>query len=259
MLTKRNRNKTILLVLAAFAFVFSAAQPPLRVLVFSKTEGGYRHASIAAGKQMFLQLAKRHRFQVDTTEDASHFTEAALKRYNVIVFLSTRDNVLDTFQQKAFQQYIRKGGGFLGIHAATTTEYTWPWYNQLIGAYFDGHPEPQAAFYRKIDRAFYATRSFPDTLTWTDEIYNFRSVQDSLHYVITVDEQSYRGGKMGGVHPVSWYHTFEGGRVFYLGLGHFDAPYRQPIFVRTILDALRWCARKEEPTTGRWALHTKRR
>lgn len=245
MATKRSFKKTGLLFIAAFAVVLCSAQSSLKVLIFSKTEGGYRHASIEAGKQMFLQLAKQYRFLVDTTEDASRFSDAGLKGYNVIVFLSTRGNVLDTFQQQAFQNYIHKGRGFLGIHAATTTEYTWPWYNQLIGAYFNGHPEPQAAFYTKVDNKFYATKAFPDTLTWMDEIYNFRSVQDSLHYTITVDEKSYTGGKMGSPHPVSWYHTFEGARVFYLGLGHFDEVYRKQLFVNTIYKALRWCARME--------------
>lgn len=239
-------RKIALLFLSIFLSMMMFAQPSMKVLVFSKTaDSGYRHASIAAGKQMFSKMAKDHGFAVDTTEDASHFNNAELKQYNVIVFLSTTRNVLDTFQQQAFQNYIHNGGGFIGIHAATTTEYTWPWYNKLIGAYFNGHPEPQYAFYKKIDTNFAVTKGFPDTVTWKDEIYNFCSVQDSLHYVITVDESSYKGGKMGSFHPVSWYHTFEGGRVFYIGLGHFDVAYSTSLFVNTIYNALLWCARKQ--------------
>lgn len=219
-----------------------AQQKLKRVLVFSKTEGGYRHASIEAGKQMFVKMAKDKSFKIDTTEDATHFNDKELKQYDVIVFLSTRGNILDTFQQQAFQNYIHRGGGFVGIHAATTTEYEWPWYNKLIGAYFDGHPEPQKASYKKIDNTFYPTKTFPDTLQWMDEIYNFRSVQDSLHYTITIDEKSYTGGKMGGFHPVSWYHTFEGGRVFYISLGHFDSAYSDPMFTTIIYNGLRWAA-----------------
>lgn len=219
-----------------------AQQKLKRVLVFSKTEGGYRHASIEAGKLMFIKMAKEKSFKVDTTEDASYFNNKELKKYDVIVFLSTRGNILDTFQQQAFQNYIHSGGGFVGIHAATTTEYTWPWYNKLIGAYFDGHPEPQKATYARIDNTFFPVRTFPDTLRWMDEIYNFRSVQDSLHYTITVDEKSYTGGKIGNFHPVSWYHTFEGGRVFYIGLGHFDSAYSDPLFTGIIYSGLRWAA-----------------
>lgn len=239
---KRCRNLFLLCVLCSITGAVFSQNKPARVLVFSKTEGGYRHASIGAGKRMFIEMAGKNHFIADTTEDAAVFNDADLEKYDVIIFLSTRGNVLDTVQQQAFQSYIHRGGGFVGIHAATTTEYTWPWYNQLIGAYFDGHPEPQKAVYTKIDTAFYPLRKFPATISWMDEIYNFRSVQDSLHYVITVDESTYKGGKMGKPHPVSWYHYFEGGRVFYIGLGHFDEAYADPVFTTVIYRALQWAA-----------------
>src|SRR6218665_131774 len=219
-----------------------AQRKPGKVLVFSKTEGGYRHASIEAGKKMFIAMANEKKFIADTTEDASVFTIERLKQYDVIVFLSTRGNILDSMQQIALQDFIHSHKGFVGIHAATTTEYEWPWDNKLIGAYFDGHPEPQAAHYRKTDKNFYPLKTFPDTLTWTDEVYNFRSVQDSLHYVITVDENSYEGGKMGVLHPISWYHYFEGSRVFYISLGHFDSAYTDPMFTQIIYRGLEWVA-----------------
>jgi len=239
-------RKLILLLALVFLHVFAFSQQPMKVLVFSKTEGGYRHASIEAGKQMFISMATHRNFTVDTTEDAARFNDSSLNRYDVVVFLSTRGNVLDTFQQRAFQRFIRKGKGFVGIHAATTTEYSWPWYNKLIGAYFDGHPEPQEALYRKVDSRFPGIRHFPDSLTWMDEVYDFRSLQDSLNYVITVDENTYTGGKMGGFHPVSWYHVFENARVFYIGLGHFDAAYTNSMFVNIIYNSLVWCAKKEQ-------------
>ncbi|PZR21979.1 MAG: Crp/Fnr family transcriptional regulator [Citrobacter freundii] len=228
----------MLLVYVSSAAV--AQRKPGKVLVFSKTEGGYRHASIEAGKEMFIAMAKQKKFIADTTEDAAVFTIDRLKQYDVIVFLSTRGNILDSLQQIALQEFIHLRKGFIGIHAATTTEYEWPWYNKLIGAYFDGHPEPQSAHYRKADKNFYPLRDFPDTLTWMDEVYNFKSVQDSLHYVITVDEKSYEGGKMGAVHPVSWYHYFEGSRVFYISLGHFDSAYTDPMFTQIIYRGLEW-------------------
>jgi type 1 glutamine amidotransferase len=237
---------TLTVLLFGVPIMLSAQQKLKRILVFSKTDTGYRHASIEAGKQMFIKMAKEKFFKADTTEDASHFNDNELKQYDVIVFLSTRGNILDTFQQEAFQHFIHRGGGFVGIHAATTTEYDWPWYNKLIGAYFDGHPEPQKATYRKIDHNFFPTKTFPDTLQWMDEIYNFRSVQDSLHYLITVDEKSYTGGKMGSFHPVCWYNMFEGGRMFYIALGHFDGAYSDPLFTTIIYNGLRWTAGEKQ-------------
>lgn len=104
-----------------------------RVLVFSKTKG-FRHASIPVGKQAIMKLGQENGFAVDTTEDAGKFTEANLKQYGAVIWLSTTGNVLDESQQAAFERYIQAGGGFVGIHAAADTEYDWPWYNQLVGA-----------------------------------------------------------------------------------------------------------------------------
>lgn len=211
-----------------------------RILVFSKTSGGYRHGSIEAGKKMFLQLGLEKNYRIDTTENAAVFTKANLAQYKAIVFLSTRGDILDSSQQEAFQHYIRSGGGFTGIHAATTTEYDWPWYNQLVGAYFDGHPEPQEAVYRILDREFPAMRHLPDSFRWHDEVYNFKSVRDSLQYILSVNENSFEGGKMGAFHPVSWYHSFEGGRSFYTGLGHFDDAYTDHRFIEMVWNGLLW-------------------
>ncbi|WP_290798602.1 ThuA domain-containing protein [Flavihumibacter sp. UBA7668] len=235
-------NKFIGLAVVSFCLLSCTEKAGQKksVLVFSKTTGGYRHASIEAGKKMFMQTGVERGYQVDTTENSGIFTAEGLKKYQGIVFLNTRGDILDSLQQLAFQQFIRSGGGFTGIHAATTTEYDWPWYNKLIGAYFDGHPEPQQAVYQVKDKTFPAVKHLPASFSWYDEVYNFRSVSDSLNVILTVQEDSYSGGKMGSVHPVSWYHEFEGGRSFYVGLGHFDEAYTDSSFIRLVWVGIEW-------------------
>ena len=110
-----------------------------RVLVFTKTSGFY-HNSIPAGAAAIQLLGAQNNFHVDTTASAHYFVEDSLKQYNAVVFLSTTMNVLDAAQQTAFERYIQAGGGYVGIHAAADTEYDWPWYNKLVGAYFLSHP-----------------------------------------------------------------------------------------------------------------------
>lgn len=218
---------------------FAEAQPVKKILVFSKT-AGFRHASIAAGKTMFLQLSGQHHYAADTTEDASVFTPANLKKYKAVVFLNTTGDVLNDAQQDAFKSFIQHGGGYIGIHAATDTEYDWPWYNELAGAYFDSHPKPQEATFRVLDKNFIATEFLPDTLLQKEEIYNFKSVRDGLHYLISVDESTYEGGNMGKFHPISWYHNFDGGRAFYIEWGHFPTSFTSPVFQKLIYKALDW-------------------
>ena len=75
------------------------------------------------------------------SEDASIFTEKNLSQYKLVIFLNTTGDILTDDQQKNFESFIKNGGSFMGIHSATDTEYDWPWYGKLVGAYFLNHPE----------------------------------------------------------------------------------------------------------------------
>jgi type 1 glutamine amidotransferase len=204
------------------------------VLVFSKT-AAYRHASIAEGKLALLKIGKENKLIVDTTEDAAVFTTDNLKKYKAIIFLNTSGDILNQEQQIAFQNYIRSGGSFVGIHAATDTEKDWPWYNELAGAYFKGHPKPQVARYNILDKKFPATAFMPDTLSRLEE--------DLVKVVMTVDEKSYTGGNMPDFHPAVWYHTFEGGKAFYTAWGHHPETFKEPLFVKHITAAIKWAVK----------------
>ncbi|HMP91548.1 MAG TPA: ThuA domain-containing protein [Phnomibacter sp.] len=217
----------------------------LHLLVFSKTTG-YRHESIAAGKQMFLEMAAQYQWQADTTEDASYFTPESLQQYQIVVFMNTTGNVLDEQQQQAFENYIKAGGRFLGIHAATDTEYQWPWFNQLVGAYFASHPKPQQVDYVVLDAKHPAVSFWAPKVNRLEEIYDFKQLQkDRLHFIMRADENSYQGGKMGEFHPAAWCQKMEGGRAFYTALGHHPQTYADKDFRRHIVGGIIWLMRKK--------------
>ncbi|MDY7085309.1 MAG: ThuA domain-containing protein, partial [Actinomycetota bacterium] len=130
----------------------SAADAPYDVLVFSKT-AGFRHDAIPAGIQLIRDLGAANSFTVTATEDSGQFTATNLARFSAVVFLNTTGDVLNPAQQSAFENYIRSGGGFVGVHAASDTEYDWPFYGELVGAYFASHPAIQAATVRTENRA----------------------------------------------------------------------------------------------------------
>jgi type 1 glutamine amidotransferase len=241
--------KSILLILTTiFFFSCSSAKENSngnkQVLVFSKTQA-FRHASIPEGKLAMLKLGIENRWAVDTTEDASLFTIDNLKRYNTIVFLNTTGDVLNEAQQVAFQNYIRGGGSFVGIHAASDTEKDWTWYNNFVGAYFKGHPKPQNARYNVVDKSFPAVSFMPDTINRMEEVYNFYNFKKELvNVVMTVDEASYTGGNMGAYHPIAWYHTYDGGKAFYTSWGHFPETFKEELFLKHITAAIEWAMKK---------------
>jgi cytochrome c len=227
------------LTLFAFllCFLISCKKEKDRILVFSKTKG-YRHESIAAGKVALIELGKKSEIEVDTTEDASFFNEENLKRYKAVVFLSTTKDVLDPVQQADFKRFIEAGGGFVGIHAAADTEYEWPWYGKLVGAYFKSHPEIQEAKIKRV-KAF-GPKTLPENWTRTDEWYNYRNIDPNLNIIYNLDETSYKGGQNGENHPIAWYHEYEGGRAFYTGLGHTKESYSDSLFLDHVLSGIQY-------------------
>jgi cytochrome c len=225
-----------LLVTSAILFAWASpsavadTEPQFAVLVFSKTTG-FRHDSIPQGITAIKALGADHGFAVDSTEDAARFTDAALARYKVVVFLSTTGDILDDGQKAAFERYIRSGGGFAGIHSASDTEYRWAWYGRLVGAYFASHPEIQPATVRIEDPDHPSTKSLPATWRRTDEWYNFRSnPRGAVHILATLDESTYSDGKMGTDHPIAWCQVIDGGRSWYTAMGHTVESYAEPLF-----------------------------
>jgi len=205
-----------------------------KLLVFSKT-AGFRHASIPAAKMALEKLAAEHNVAADFTEDATAFTDANLAQYSAVVFLLTTGDVLDDSQQLAFERYIRAGGGYVGVHSASDTEYDWAWYGGLVGAYFDrvhGHSKVVQATLYVVDRTHPSTVKLPYRWVRTDEWYNFASnPRGSVHVLITIDEKTYKGGVMGADHPLAWYHEYDGGRAWYTALGHTSESYSEPLFL----------------------------
>jgi cytochrome c len=210
-----------------------------RILVFSKT-AGFRHSSIPAGKVAIMKLGEQNGFLVDTTEDASYFVEDSLKNYSAVVFLNTTLNVLNNLQEADFQRYIQSGGGFVGVHAATDTEYDWGWYGRLVGGYFNGHPATQQAKLNVVDQTHISTKHLPKEWTRTDEWYNFKKLNKDVKVLITIDEKSYQGGTNGDTHPMAWYHEFDGGRSFYTELGHTDESFAEENYLKHLLGGIQY-------------------
>ncbi|NII27309.1 ThuA domain-containing protein [Pseudoflavitalea sp. X16] len=232
-------------VLSLFLFLsFTAPAQKNKILVFCKT-AGYHHQSIAEGKLAIIKLGAGNKFGVDTSSDATVFTKDNLKKYKAVVFLNTTGNVLDDAQQAAFEQYIRSGGGFVGVHAATDTEYDWPWYGRLVGAYFKSHPATQEATLDVIDDKHTSTKHLPKRWTRKDEWYNYKWMSDSVHVTMTIDESTYTGNRMGTTHPMSWYHAFEGGRAFYTELGHTNESFTtDTLYLQHLLGGIQYAMKK---------------
>ena len=209
-----------------------------RILLFSAT-AGFRHDSIPVAVETLRQLGTQSGFEVEATEDAMRFNDADLSRYAAVVFVSTTREVLDATQQAAFERYVANGGGFMGVHAAADSGYTWPWYGDLVGAWFARHPEGLQEV-----RVVFENDVGPDGLRdWrvTDEIYDYRrNPRPQVQVIASIDAASHPTGGMGADHPIAWCHTNAGGRAWYTGLGHDAALYADAVFRAHLRQGLLW-------------------
>lgn len=239
------------------------ADEPFRVLVFSRT-AGFRHASIEAGIFTVQQLGAANGFEVDATEDHTLISEENLANYQVLMFLNTTLDVLEAEQEQAFENFVRSGGNFVGVHSAADTEHDWPFYGELVGAYFQSHPVAnQPGSLRVEDESHPAVahldNPYPVAL---EEFYSFKSnPRGSVRVLLSIDEDSYTQepntscdpsgptfpqgytGRMGD-HPMSWCHDKFAGRVWYTALGHETYLYSTPDYQQHLLNGILTAARR---------------
>jgi type 1 glutamine amidotransferase len=211
------------------------------------------HENRAAGVAAIKQLGAQHGFSVAVSEDPADFTENNLKKYNLVVFNNTNNEVFDTDEQKvAFMRYVQAGGGFVGIHSATGTERQWPWFKRLIGASFLRHAKHQPFKEIIIDADHPSTSFLPQVWERDDECYFFKEYNPDIRVLIVhdlgplddKDKPTYYGGTSS---PSVWCHEFDGGRQWYTSLGHDIATYATAAFQKHIMGGIIWVIGNNKP------------
>jgi uncharacterized protein len=210
-----------------------------RILIWSRTAGP-RHAHLGtplgAGLNPPLNAdnvaqanlkawAEEQGVAVDYTEDLASFRP---NNYHAVVFLSSNRDTLDDTAQTALMQYVRRGGGFVGIHNAFGAEYHWKYYEGLLGgANFYDHGPNREGTVETVDRDDVSTAGLPREWGFTDEWYNLVPYPSFVNVLAEVDsETSIRPEGTTGHpghgrhHPVSWCQYYDGGRAWLTTLGH---------------------------------------
>ncbi|MEQ1675965.1 MAG: ThuA domain-containing protein [Chitinophagaceae bacterium] len=242
---------TLLIAIICTCSVASAQTKQFKALLVTTTRG-WHHESLHYGVVALKQLAIKNYFDVVLWEDPNAFTDKYLEQFQVIIFLVTTGNVLDSAQQRTMERFIQSGKGFVGVHSASDTEYDWEWYTKLVGRMFKIHPVIQTAKLNILDAGFPGLQGFANSKLWTDEFYEFGPEKIAgLNYIIGVDESTYdpkvqwgenKGTGMGKMHPLAWYHIYDGGRSFYTALGHLPAIYSDDAFLNHLYAGILWAA-----------------
>jgi len=224
-----------------------------KALLVTET-AGWQHESTFDAIPAVRKLAARHDFRVDLKQRAMRLNADQLKGYDVLIMVNTTGDVFNDAEQALIEAFIQSGKGWVGVHAASDTEYKWKWYTDMVGHMFKIHPHVQTAMIDVHDNAFPGLSTWPKRRMWTDEFYEYLdgTRKENLNYLITVDESTYsteaqwgdnKSRGHGDFHPMAWYHDYDGGRAFYTNFGHVPAVFSDDAFLEHLYGGIFWAAK----------------
>ncbi len=238
----------------------------LRVLVFTKTNSFRHEEGIAGARRLLDEIAARRGFALYHSENGALFNATDLARFDVVVFSNASGDMLSGEQERAFEQWLAAGGGWLGIHSAGDSSHAaWTWYrDELIGADFIGHilgPQTQKARVVVEDRGHPVTRDLPTSFEHEEEWYSWKTSprEAGFSVLLTVDETSYEpmirflGSETDirmGDHPIAWWRCTGRGRALYSAMGHWASAYENPPHARLLENALVWAGNRTACANG---------
>jgi hypothetical protein len=242
--------KTLLKLMACFmlclSFSSSIAQmnkTPFHVIAFFTARNDQAHISfVHEANKWFKKMGAEYNFTYDSTKNWSNLNAEYLAKYQVVLFLDTR--VEDPIQRKAFEAYMKNGGGWLGFHfsafALTPSDFNadWDWYhNEFLGSgqYVSNTWRPTSAFLRVEDHHHPATKGLPNIIKaspseWYRWEKDLRKNPD-IHILLSIDSSSFplgTGPKLNeiwhsGYYPVVW--SNKNYKMVYFNMGHNDIDY----------------------------------
>jgi type 1 glutamine amidotransferase len=259
----------VLMLAAGLPAVHLNAAPPVnkkRILVIGQTKG-FQHDSVSDAMGSIWKMGRdTGLWDTYLRTDTELLTKGKvgpngknLDEFNLVVFASTTGELDLTEQQKKdFLAFVHDDGkGFVGIHAALDTNYKWPEYGELIGAWFDNHP--WGTFWAPMineDTNSPITGHLPAGFVKRDEIYQASKefARDKVHVLLRLDESKLDYSKPAVKRAdhdfaVAWTKMYGKGRVFYSTLGHTNESWNDPDVYKMYFEAIKWALGLTEDNT----------
>jgi hypothetical protein len=222
-------------------------------LLYMTLSKGYHHESVELSKQIVKEIGEKSgAFDVTVTEDVGAFTKENLENYDAVMFYTTGELPMTEEEKSAFVDFIRSGHGFVGVHSATDTFYTWATYGDIIGGWFNNHPWHQLVTIDLVDPKGKLVSFLGDSFQISDEIYQISDFKaETSRVLLRLDPNSVDTRKEGARvryygWPVAWTRMFGKGRVYYNSLGHEEAVWKDPRYQEMLLNGIRWVMRQTD-------------
>ena len=172
-----------------------------------------------------------------------------LDYFDAVLFYTNGETAMTAQQKRDLLDWIGEGHGFIGVHTATATAFSWPEYGEMLGGVFDNHPWMIADARVIVERPdFPAMKRWKSGMRLRDEHYQMRAApysRDKVDVLARIDPRSVDLNapmvhRTDADFPVAWIKSYGSGRVFYSGLGHTDAAWDDPRVRSMMLEAVKW-------------------
>jgi type 1 glutamine amidotransferase len=247
-----------------------------RLLYFTKCSG-FEHSvvkrpaqeTLSHSEKILTELGQKYGFEVTCTKDGGVFTPQNIASYDVFVFY-TSGNLFEPGTDKtppmtpagkaALLEAIRKGKGFVGIHAANDSFHVQPDppdkssrfkaygdkvdpYIAMLGGEFIRHGPQQVATQRVADNTFPGCDNLGSSFDSMDEWYTFKDFAKDLHVILVMETKGMKGvDYQRAPFPSTWARRHGQGRVFYTSMGHREDVWTNARFQEILLGGLAWTA-----------------
>jgi type 1 glutamine amidotransferase len=251
---RKNGIGALLVISAAFLPGVSAQEnhngPNTKVFVIGAVDK-YHSPMVNKAEAMVEKICRENQAELHFTRDTSELTLSRLARYDVLVQLQLAPYDMSPSQQYAVQQFICKGKGWIGIHAAGLTgrqfekdsSLYWKWFEHLMGdVVYSPHPPFQHGVVQVMDTLHPVTRNLPHRFSLGDEWYEYDRVPAMPSDILAAaDESTYQPRNPMGYHPVIWTNPLYN-RALFISIGHDTSACNNPAFQLLIKNALNWAA-----------------
>lgn len=259
-----------------------AAPSGKRLLYFTKSSG-FEHSvvkrsspsELSHSEKILTELGKKHGFEVTCAKDGSIFTPENIAQYDVFVFYTSgmlTEAGTDQYPpmtlagKAALLEAIKKGKGFVGIHAANDSFHVQPDpadksarfqsygdkvdpFIAMLGGEFIRHGPQQVAKQTVVDPHFPGCEDLGSSFDSQDEWYTFKDFAKDLHVILVMETKGMKGiDYQRASFPATWARREGLGRVFYTSMGHREDVWAHPRFQKILLGGLAWAAGSVDAT-----------
>lgn len=233
----RTRFGLLMAVMAAVAALALPAESrqqaaqagPIRVLFLI---GGASHDWEGMSAVLVRILEASGDFRVTLTGDRDYLAPEKVKDFDTLLFF-TQGGELSEAQRKGLLGFVKRGGGFVGLHSATATFKTSDDYWELVGGRFTTHSFREFEV-KCEDPSHPVTRVF-SSFRVTDEDYHHTFKPGVVLQVLATREGD----------PTMWTRQYGRGRVIINTLGHDARAWNNRVFQTLAFRSVYWAAGRE--------------